>query len=57
MMLVTMIPCIIPFIGVRNITLPSQCSSGFHRLKVMIQYTNVSQLQSIVGADIHYIRD
>ncbi|WP_167871741.1 hypothetical protein [Bacillus tequilensis] len=31
-----------------------QALSGFHRLKVMIQYTNVLQLQSIVGADIHF---
>lgn len=32
-----------------------QALSGFHRLKVMIQYTNVLQLQSIVGVDIHFI--
>ncbi|CAN2254188.1 hypothetical protein STFR1_50416 [Bacillus vallismortis] len=29
-----------------------QALSGFHSLKVMIQYTNVSQLQSIVGVDM-----
>lgn len=32
-----------------------QALSGSHRLKVMIQYTNVLQLQSIVGVDIHFI--
>lgn len=32
-----------------------QALSSFHRLKVMIQYTNVLQLQSIVGVDIHFI--
>lgn len=30
--------------------------NGFHMLKVVIQYTNVLRLQSIVGVNIHFIK-